>query len=90
MTHCRAFFSNQRKGKRNKPPSKCQQHRNHRIAKTGVRVEHECASIEQMGGKLIEPVTPWACQAAICSRTCGSGSEFLQCCGGERVLHRLR
>lgn len=43
----------QRKGKRNKPLSECQQRRNHRIAKTRARVEHVFAGIEQMGGKMI-------------------------------------
>lgn len=46
----------QRKGKRNKPLSECQLRRNHRIAKTRARVEHVCASIEQMGGKLIRTI----------------------------------
>lgn len=46
----------QRKGKRNTPLSKCQQRRNHRIAKTRARVEHVFAAIEQMGGKLIRTV----------------------------------
>lgn len=46
----------QRKGRRNKPLSECQQRRNHRIAKTRARVEHVFASIEQMGGKLIRTI----------------------------------
>ena len=46
----------QRKGKRMKPLSECQQRRNHRIAKTRARVEHVFASIEQMGGKLIRTI----------------------------------
>ena len=46
----------QRKGKRNKPLSECQQRRNQRIAKTRARVEHVFAGIEQMGGKMIRTV----------------------------------
>lgn len=46
----------QRKGKRKKPLSECQQRRNHRIAKTRARVEHVFASLEQMGGKLIRTI----------------------------------
>ena len=46
----------QRKGKRNKPLSECQQRRNQRIAKTRVRVEHVFAAIEQMGGKLLRTI----------------------------------
>lgn len=46
----------QRKGKRNKPLSECQQRRNHRIAKTRARVEHVFATIDQMGGKLIRTI----------------------------------
>jgi len=46
----------QRKGKRNKPLSECQQRRNTRIAKTRARVEHVFAAIEQMGGKLIRTI----------------------------------
>lgn len=46
----------QRKGKRNKPLSECQQGRNHRIAKTRARVEHVFAAIEQMGGKMIRTI----------------------------------
>ena len=46
----------QRKGKRNKPLSECQQRRNRRIAKTRVRVEHVFAAIEQMGGKLLRTI----------------------------------
>lgn len=46
----------QRKGKRNKPLSECQQRRNHRIAKTRARVEHVFAAIDQMGGKLIRTI----------------------------------
>jgi len=36
----------QRKGKRNKPLSECQQRRDQRIAKTRARVEHVFAAIE--------------------------------------------
>ena len=43
----------QRKGKRNKPLSECQQRRNRRIAKTRARVEHAFGAIEQRGGKLL-------------------------------------
>lgn len=46
----------QRKGKRNKPLSACQQGRNQRIAKTRARVEHVFAAINQMGGKLIRTI----------------------------------
>lgn len=46
----------QRKGKRNKPLSECQQRRNHRIAKTRARVEHVFAAITQMGGKIIRTI----------------------------------
>jgi len=46
----------QRKGKRSKPLSDCQQGRNHRIAKTRARVEHVFAAIEQMGGKMIRTI----------------------------------
>jgi IS5 family transposase len=46
----------QRKGKRNKPLSACQQRRNQRIAKTRARVEHVFAGIEQMGGKLLRTI----------------------------------
>jgi IS5 family transposase len=46
----------QRKGKRNKPLSECQQRRNRRIAKIRARVEHIFASIEQMGGKMIRTI----------------------------------
>ena len=46
----------QRKGKRNKPLSACQQRRNQRIAKTRARVEHVFATINQMGGKLIRTI----------------------------------
>lgn len=46
----------QRKGKRNKSLSACQQRRNRRIAKTRARVEHVFAAIEQMGGKLIRSI----------------------------------
>lgn len=46
----------QRKGKRNKPLSVCQQRRNQRIAKTRARVEHIFAAIDQMGGKLIRTI----------------------------------
>ncbi len=46
----------QRKGKRNKPLSECQQRRNQRIAKTRARVEHVFATIEQMGGKLLRTI----------------------------------
>lgn len=43
----------QRKGKRIKALSECQQRRNQRIAKSRARVEHVFAAIEQMGGKMI-------------------------------------
>jgi IS5 family transposase len=46
----------QRKGKRNKPLSACQQRRNQRIAKSRARVEHVFAAIEQMGGKMIRTI----------------------------------
>ena len=46
----------QRKGQKNKPLSKCQQRRNHRIAKSRARVEHVFAGIEQMGGKMIRTI----------------------------------
>ena len=46
----------QRKGKRNKPLSECQQRRNRWIAKTRARVEHVFATINQMGGKLIRTI----------------------------------
>jgi len=46
----------QRKGRRNKPLSECQQRRNRRIAKTRARVEHVFAAIDQMGGKLIRTI----------------------------------
>jgi transposase, IS5 family len=46
----------QRKGHRNKPLSKTQQGRNHRIAKTRARVEHAFAAMEQMGRKLIRTI----------------------------------
>jgi len=46
----------QRKGKRNKPLTECQQRRNQRIAKTRARVEHVFAAIEQMGGKLLRTI----------------------------------
>ena len=46
----------QRKGKRNKPLSECQQRRNHRIAKTRARVEHVFGAIEQMGGKMLRTI----------------------------------
>lgn len=46
----------QRKGRRNKPLSECQQRRNKRIAKTRARVEHVFAAIEQMGGKMIRTI----------------------------------
>ena len=46
----------QRKGRRDKPLSECQQRRNTRIAKTRARVEHVFAAIEQMGGKLIRTI----------------------------------
>ncbi len=46
----------QRKGKRNKPLSECQQRRNQRIAKTRARVEHVFATIAQMGGKMIRTI----------------------------------
>ena len=46
----------QRKGKRNKPLSECQQRRNQRIAKTRARVEHVFGALEQMGGKLLRTI----------------------------------
>lgn len=46
----------QRKGKRNKPLSACQQRRNQRIAKIRARVEHPFAAMAQMGGKLIRTI----------------------------------
>ncbi|GAB6049142.1 IS5 family transposase [Methyloparacoccus murrellii] len=46
----------QRKGKRNKPLSECQQRRNPRIAKTRARVEHVFGALEQMGGKLLRTI----------------------------------
>ncbi len=46
----------QRKGKRNKPLSECQQRRNQRIAKVRARVEHVFAAIAQMGGKLLRTI----------------------------------
>ena len=46
----------QRKGKRNKPLTECQQRRNQRIAKTRARVEHVFGALEQMGGKLLRTI----------------------------------
>lgn len=46
----------QRKGKRGKPLSDCQQRRNHRIAKKRARVEHVFAAFSQMGGKLVRTI----------------------------------
>lgn len=46
----------QRKGKRNQPLSAAQQRRNHRIAKTRARVEHDLGAFEQMGGKVVRTV----------------------------------
>ena len=46
----------QRKGKRTKPLSECQQRRNKRIAKTRARVEHVFGAIEQRGGKLLRTI----------------------------------
>ena len=46
----------QRKGHKNKPISRAQMKRNHRIAKSRARVEHVFAGIEQMGGKLIQTI----------------------------------
>lgn len=46
----------QRKGKRNKPLSECQQRRNKRITKTRARVEHVFGAIEQMGGKPLRTI----------------------------------
>ena len=46
----------QRKGKRNKPLSECQQQRNKRIARTRARVEYVFGAIEQMGGKLLRTI----------------------------------
>jgi hypothetical protein len=36
--------------------SESQQRRNHRIAKTRVRVEHNFGAIEQMGGKMLKTI----------------------------------
>jgi transposase, IS5 family len=46
----------QRKAKKGKPMSECQKKRNHRIAKTRVRVEHPFAALAQMGGKLLRSI----------------------------------
>ena len=46
----------QRKGKRNKALSECQQRRNKRIAKTRARVEHVFGAMEQMGGKVLRTI----------------------------------
>lgn len=46
----------QRKGHKHKPISEAQQRRNHRIAKTRVRVEHVFAGLAQMGGKAIRSI----------------------------------
>lgn len=46
----------QRKGRRNKPLSACQQGRNQRIAKTRARVDHVFAATKQMGGKLLRAI----------------------------------
>ena len=46
----------QRKGKRNKPLSECQQRRNKRIAKVRARVEHVFGAMAQMGGKLVRTI----------------------------------
>jgi hypothetical protein len=45
----------QRKGSKDKPISESQQ-RNHRIAKTRVRIEHVFAGSAQMGGKTVHPI----------------------------------
>lgn len=46
----------QRKGKRNKALSECQQGRNKRIATRRARVEHVFGAMEQMGGKLLRTI----------------------------------
>jgi IS5 family transposase len=46
----------QRRGTSKRKLSKCQQRRNHRIAKVRARVEHVFAAIAQMGGKLIRTI----------------------------------
>ena len=46
----------QRKAKKGKPLSACQEKRNNRISKTRVRVEHPYAALEQMGGKLLRSI----------------------------------
>ena len=46
----------QRKGKRHKPLSECQQRRNKRIAKTRAWVEHVVGAVEQMGDKMLRTI----------------------------------
>lgn len=46
----------QRKAKKGKPLSSCQERRNNRISKTRVRVEHPYAALQQMGGKLLRSI----------------------------------
>lgn len=46
----------QHKGTRNKPLSKTQQQRNHRISKSRARVEHVFGRMSQMGGKGIRSI----------------------------------
>ena len=51
----------QRKGRRNRPLSECQQRRNQNIAKVRARVEHVFGALEQMGGKSIRTIgQAWA------------------------------
>lgn len=47
---------NQRKAKKGKPLSECQQRRNTRIAKTRSIVEHVFASLEQLGSKKLRSI----------------------------------
>jgi IS5 family transposase len=46
----------QRKAKRGKPLSECQQRRNQRIAKTRARGEHVFATMKQMGGGVLRTI----------------------------------
>jgi len=46
----------QRKGSKDKPTSATQLRRNHRIAKTRVRVEHVFGALAQMGGKALRSI----------------------------------
>jgi transposase, IS5 family len=46
----------QRKAKKCRPLSECQQRRNTRIAKTRSRVEHVFAGLEQLGGKTLRSI----------------------------------